>query len=113
LLSRIQNTRGISYCGSYTNYGFHEDGFSSGLKIAQEHLGARIPFKYQDSALSGRKGPVLGLRDLLLRLLILVIHFLILFLERAWSLLVDVQRDVKVGTKQVRFKGQKLNGVHR
>ncbi|KAI2784090.1 hypothetical protein F4815DRAFT_441750 [Daldinia loculata] len=29
----IQNTRGISYAGAWTKYGFHEDGFSSGLAL--------------------------------------------------------------------------------
>ncbi|KAL8710426.1 MAG: hypothetical protein Q9220_005027 [cf. Caloplaca sp. 1 TL-2023] len=32
MLPMIQNIRGISYCGAWTKYGFHEDGFSSGLK---------------------------------------------------------------------------------
>jgi predicted NAD/FAD-binding protein len=47
LLPRIQNTRGISYCGAWTKYGFHEDGFSSGLKAAQDHLGAQLPLSSQ------------------------------------------------------------------
>ncbi|KAK4688090.1 uncharacterized protein P7C73_g2028, partial [Tremellales sp. Uapishka_1] len=34
LLPTIQNTRNISYGGAWTSYGFHEDGFTSGMRIA-------------------------------------------------------------------------------
>lgn len=33
-MHRIQNTRGISFAGAYLKYGFHEDGFTSGLLAA-------------------------------------------------------------------------------
>ena len=33
LLPGIQNTRGVSYVGAWTKYGFHEDGFSSAFKL--------------------------------------------------------------------------------
>ena len=33
LLPKIQNTRNISYAGAWTKYGFHEDGFSSGMRL--------------------------------------------------------------------------------
>lgn len=41
---RIQNVRGISFAGAYLRYGFHEDGFTSGLQVAIEHLGVKPPF---------------------------------------------------------------------
>lgn len=63
LLPRIQNTRGISYAGAWTKYGFHEDGFSSGMKVAVEHLGAELPFEFVDSTFSRGRAPVLGWRD--------------------------------------------------
>lgn len=74
LLPRIQNKRGISYAGAWTKYGFHEDGFSSGLYVAQEHLGVKLPFRFKDSTFSRGKKPELGLRDLFLRLAILTIQ---------------------------------------
>lgn len=39
-MHRIQNTRGISYAGAWMNYGFHEDGFTSGLRAALHLPGA-------------------------------------------------------------------------
>lgn len=74
-LSRIQNTRGISYAGAWTRYGTHEDGFTSGLYVAKAHLGARIPFELVDeTSVKERKN---GIPDLILRLFILVIQVLV------------------------------------
>ena len=44
----IQNVRGISFAGAYLRYGFHEDGFSSGLRAAVDHLGAKPPFEIRE-----------------------------------------------------------------
>lgn len=81
LLPRIQNTRGISYCGAWTKYGFHEDGFSSGLKVAQEHLGATLPFKFRDSTFSRGKRPRVGLRGWGLRIVLVLVQLVIGVLE--------------------------------
>ena len=67
LLPRIQNTRCISYAGAWTKYGFHEDGFSSGVKVAMEHLGAEIPFEFVDSTFSRGRRPKLGWTDYAIR----------------------------------------------
>ncbi|ORY36370.1 FAD/NAD(P)-binding domain-containing protein [Rhizoclosmatium globosum] len=43
-LNAIQNTRMTSFAGAWTNYGFHEDGITSGL-VAAGRLGAECPFE--------------------------------------------------------------------
>ena len=80
-LRRIQNKRGISYAGAWTNYGFHEDGFSSGLQAAND-LGAKLPFDFVDSTFSRGKKPKLGVVDYFMRLVIILIQVLVIqFLE--------------------------------
>ena len=101
LLPRIQNTRGISYCGAWTKYGFHEDAFSSGIKVAQDHLGATLPFTFKDSTFSRGKKPVLGITDLVLRAFILLVQMFIVRLER----LLGVNR---VSLSEQRAKGRKV-----
>lgn len=73
-LVKIQNRRGISYCGAWTKYGFHEDGFSSGLAVARDHLGAKLPFEFVDSTYSRGRAPALGIGDYILRLIIIIIQ---------------------------------------
>lgn len=77
LLPRIQNIRGISYAGAWTKYGFHEDGFSSGLKVAIEHLGAKLPFEFVDSTFSRGRRPVLGWMDHTVRGCIYIIELIV------------------------------------
>lgn len=77
-LPSIQNTRGISFAGAWTKYGFHEDGFSSGLHVAQEHLGARIPFEFKDSTYSRGKKPELKFLDRLLRIWIVLVQVVVI-----------------------------------
>ncbi|KIW90215.1 uncharacterized protein Z519_08859 [Cladophialophora bantiana CBS 173.52] len=84
LLYKIQTTKNISYCGAWTKYGFHEDGFSSGLSVAMNHLGAKLPFEFVDSTLSGGKRPTLTMKNYLLRLAILLMQIALLLIERAW-----------------------------
>lgn len=85
LLPRIQNTRGISYAGAWTKYGFHEDGFSSGLKVAVEHLGADLPFVFVDSTFSRGRRPVLGWTDHVVRIFVYMIHITIFVLDWAMA----------------------------
>lgn len=80
-LGEIQNTSGISYCGAWTKYGFHEDGFSSGLKVAIEHLGAKLPFDFKDSTFSRGTAPALNRKDHLLRTILLAIQRLVVLVE--------------------------------
>lgn len=82
LLSYIQNTRGISYCGAWTKHGFHEDGFSSGLKVAIDHLGARVPFDLHDSKYARGKRPTRGVKDYTLRVCILWVQLVIVVCDK-------------------------------
>lgn len=43
-LAPLQGKDGIYFAGAWLKYGFHEDGFKSGLQVAQS-LGASLPFK--------------------------------------------------------------------
>ncbi len=43
-LDAIQGQQRVWFCGSYAGYGFHEDAFTSGLRVA-EALGAVIPWR--------------------------------------------------------------------
>ena len=79
-LPRIQNKRGISYAGAWTKYGFHEDGFSSGLKVAIDHLGAMIPFKFIDSTFSRGRKPVLQWQDHCVRIVVYLIQISVVIL---------------------------------
>jgi hypothetical protein len=42
------NSDQVSFVGAWTLYGFHEDGFTSGIRAA-ERLGAKIPFEIIDA----------------------------------------------------------------
>lgn len=43
-LAEIQNVAGISYCGAWQRYGFHEDGLLSAITVA-ESLGVTVPWQ--------------------------------------------------------------------
>lgn len=78
LLPKIQNSRNISFCGAWTKYGFHEDGFSSGLAVAMNHLGAELPFDFVDSTFSRGRRPVLTLKNRIVRMVVSLIQTCIL-----------------------------------
>lgn len=106
-LRNIQNKRGISYAGAWTKYGFHEDGFSSGLYAAQEHLGAKLPFEFKDSTYSRGLRPHLSLVDHFLRLIILLVQvFVIQLVERLIGKGKDTIRPYLNGVRSKR----KVNG---
>jgi predicted NAD/FAD-binding protein len=47
-LPSIQGKANTWFAGAWTNFGFHEDGLTSGLKVAQG-IGAKIPFPIVDA----------------------------------------------------------------
>jgi predicted NAD/FAD-binding protein len=78
LLPVIQNRRGISFAGSWTMFGSHEDGFSSGLYVAKEHLGAKLPFEFESPSRSRSTKPKLTLIDHVVRLVVLLIYMFVI-----------------------------------
>lgn len=52
-LGSIQGVNRTWFCGSYCGYGFHEDGLSAGLAVA-EALGARRPWTIDEVSPAGR-----------------------------------------------------------
>jgi predicted NAD/FAD-binding protein len=87
LLPRIQNTRGISYAGAWTKYGFHEDGFSSGLKAAMDHLGGSIPFDFVDSTFSRGKKPVADIKHQIALVVMLLLEITFLWITFPFRIL--------------------------
>ena len=48
-LRALQGTRNAYFAGAWTNYGFHEDGFASGLRAAEAIEGVYLPFEVRDA----------------------------------------------------------------
>ncbi|EST08618.1 hypothetical protein PSEUBRA_001692 [Kalmanozyma brasiliensis GHG001] len=48
-LRTLQGTRGAYFAGAWTNYGFHEDGFASGLRAAEAIDGVYLPSEVKDA----------------------------------------------------------------
>ncbi|KAF2659441.1 amine oxidase-like protein [Lophiostoma macrostomum CBS 122681] len=79
-LELIQGKRGIWYAGAWTGYGFHEDGFASGMKVGLR-LGGQVPWKTKDAKFSRGMQPVLGWKDYVVRAVVVLVQFYITVLE--------------------------------
>lgn len=80
-LEQIQGKRGLWYAGAWTNYGFHEDGFASGMKVGLR-LGGEIPWEVKNAKFSRGMRPTLGWKDYAVRVIIVVLQLYISILER-------------------------------
>ncbi|KAF2036260.1 amine oxidase [Setomelanomma holmii] len=79
-LETIQGRRGIWYAGAWTGYGFHEDGFSSGMRVGLK-LGGDVPWEVKDAKFSRGIRPTLWWKDYVVRFVVLVVQIWIRALE--------------------------------
>jgi predicted NAD/FAD-binding protein len=76
LLGTIQNKRGITYAGAWTNLGFHEDAFTSGLQAAK-YIEPDLPIDFVDSTFARGQPPLLRAADYLVRAVIQFVQILL------------------------------------
>ncbi|KAK7525078.1 uncharacterized protein IWZ02DRAFT_222522 [Phyllosticta citriasiana] len=80
-LDKIQGTRGVWYAGAWTRYGFHEDGFLSGINIACDHFGGNVPWERVETKMIRGNSPVFSTKDHAVRVVIQLISIIIRILE--------------------------------
>jgi hypothetical protein len=81
-MSRIQGERGIWFIGAWMGYGFHEDGFRTGVEAARGICpGIKLPFDVVDwKTCEGKEGEVIqGWDRRILGFWVLVVQRMILF----------------------------------
>jgi predicted NAD/FAD-binding protein len=91
-LHEIQGQRGIWYCGAWTNYGFHEDGFASGVAVGRK-LGGNIPWKVVDAKFIRGRRPTVSTWDNIGRVFVLAIQIFIILWEYFSCVLVISMRE--------------------
>ena len=83
LLPEIQNTRGISYVGAWTKYGFHEDGFASAMRlVTAPPFSVRLPFVVKPAQ---RAVPTANLGMVVTRSVVVLMEKARRELEVAWA----------------------------
>ena len=83
-LEEIQGKRGIWYAGAWMGYGFHEDGFASGMRVGLR-LGGEVPWQAKDAKFSRGKSPVCAWKDYAVRIVVLLMQLYITILERSFG----------------------------
>ncbi|KAF2262367.1 amine oxidase-like protein [Lojkania enalia] len=78
-LEKIQGKRGIWYTGAWTGYGFHEDGFSSGMRVGLR-LGGDVTWQAKNAKFSRGIMPVFGWKDYMVRAVVLMVQMWIFIL---------------------------------
>lgn len=95
-LPQIQNTRGISYCGSWTGFGTHEDGVRSAFEVAIKHLGAELPFDLGDFESIRREIPRITLAGSTILLIVKIIPHVLMAIKALIQLLTVIRVLFKI-----------------
>lgn len=75
-LPEIQGNGGVWYCGAWTGYGFHEDGFGSGVDVGRK-LGGSVPWQVVDAKFVRGRKPQFGWKDHVARLVVTMLQYAI------------------------------------
>jgi hypothetical protein len=83
-LPSVNGKRGVHFAGAWTGYGFHEDGFLSGVKAGMK-CGGSVPWKVVETKeIQGRRGRT-SVRVDLLKIVLFVVHFTMVFVQLVLS----------------------------
>ncbi|KAF1951115.1 amine oxidase-like protein [Byssothecium circinans] len=105
-LEMIQGKRGVWYAGAWTGYGFHEDGFASGMRVGLRLRGS-VPWEAKNAKFSRGTAPIRGWKDYVVRAIVVVLQLYISLLE----VVTGVQRSrSKVNGKMVPNGNGVVNG---
>lgn len=79
-LETIQGKRGVWYAGAWTGYGFHEDGFASGMRVGLR-LGGSVPWEAKNAKFSRGTSPKLTWKDHTIRFVLLMLQLFVSILD--------------------------------